>query len=76
VFEDFAGEFLDRLALSPGGLPQSQKRIFVHFDLEMASVDVHVYLDGLDEFFIVRDAVCVPELRGLSRIASTSRGRR
>ncbi len=65
MFENFAGEFLDGLAFSLGGFPQGQKRILVHFDLEMASLDVHIDLDGLDEFLIVRDAVRVPELRRL-----------
>lgn len=48
VFEDFAGEFLDGLALSLGGLPQGQERLFVHFDFEMAPLDIRVNssLDG------------------------------
>lgn len=63
--EDFTGEFLHRRPLFLGYLPQGQKSLLIHFNLKMASLDVHVNLDRFQEFLVIRDTVRVPELRRL-----------
>jgi hypothetical protein len=65
LLEDFTGELSDGFSFFLDSLPQGQETLRIHLNLKVASLDVHVEIDGLQEFLAVGDAVRVPELRRL-----------
>ena len=45
-----------------GAVAQSQETLLIYFNLEVPPLDVHLEVDGLQEFLVVGDAMSVPKL--------------